>query len=530
MAGGRRSFWGSPYSLSSRARRRRRRARCLRRAQAVRTRPLRSSQGRSPLNGDSTRAMASTSRGSSAVGVGLNDGWQAGHRGLHDATGRRGVPDDARRGPRSSTVVTGASIVARSATHRYRVRCRSGSRPASPTSRRARSGRGSRTERTSTRCRTTMSSRASTRRASATRFSSPGPSRTEAPTRATASQRSPTTRRSTSTAATNTMDAAIALTTTARRGYGDASRRLRLAELDDRRQPRSAWAVQKYGRTTGFTAGIDQRGQRRRRRLLLPAERDLLLPRFRGALRQPVLGLAGTVQRLGRFGLAHGDAGLATSRSGCCSPAVTGLTIGNPIDPGAAAVQRHDRRRAGRAGPPGAPPACSATAGDGQVVALLDALRASTAARSITGYSVYRGTSPGRRGVPHRRSARMTSYHRHDRRRTGRPTTTRCRRSNAQRRGPALERGDRDPDRRSSRRRSPLRPRQLQPPQREPALGRRPLVERRSSAGRDAAITSTPTSSPARWRRPARPGATTLSSGPTSRSGHASRPCRRRAT
>ena len=82
---------------------------------------------------------------------------------------------------------------------------------------------------------------------------------------------------------------------------------------------------------------------------------------------------------------------------------------------------------------------------------------------------------------------------------------------------------------RRARRRSPLsrrRPahagRQLQPRQREPALRRGALDERDHRPAR-AASTSTRTSWPARSRRPAPPGATTPSSGRTSRCGRESR-------
>ncbi len=69
-------------------------------------------------------------------------------------------------------------------------------------------------------------------------------------------------------------------------------------------------------------------------------------------------------------------------------------------------------------------------------------------------------------------------------------------------------------------------PRQLQPAEREPALRRRSLVERRHRRhARSRASTSRPTSSPARRRRPAPPGATTPSTAPTSRCTRSSRPC-----
>ena len=149
----------------------------------------------------------------------------------------------------------------------------------------------------------------------------------------------------------NTMDAAIALTTTGDvgtatlpDGYGSPSSTTVPASV--------GLQVQKYGRTTGFTTGLDQRGQRRRRRLLLPAERDDLLPRFRGPLRQPVLRprRGRPLQRVRRFGLAPRrprlePAGRAAVRRW------RRADDREPDRPRPAALQRHDRRHAGRARP-----------------------------------------------------------------------------------------------------------------------------------------------------------------------------------
>ena len=123
--------------------------------------------------------------------------------------------------------------------------------------------------------------------------------------------------------------------------------------------PSVGMPVQKYGRTTGFTIGIDQRGQRRRRRLLLPADRDHLLPRLRGATSSTSSPSRRVrpLQCVGRLGLARRDDRAPTTRLGCCSPGGEGLTIANPID---AVLQRFnvtiDGTPAGP-GPPGARPA-----------------------------------------------------------------------------------------------------------------------------------------------------------------------------
>ena len=96
-------------------------------------------------------------------------------------------------------------------------------------------------------------------------------------------------------------------------------------------------------------------------------------------------------------------------------------------------------------------------------------------------------------------------------------------RAERQRRGPALEPGVGDPVRRSSPRPSRCRPSTTSTADREPALGRRPLVERGQRLGRDRPVRDRQPGSPARRRRPARPGATPPSTAPTSRSGRASR-------
>ena len=243
------------------------------------------------------------------------------HRGVHHTIGcphpgdarRRSCPDDRHRDDRGAL----GDDPLRPTCPDRRLHGTGGFRNGHPRE------RGCRTARRSTRSRTTTSSQGSTRRASGIRSSSPGRSKTAAPTLPTviatlADYQADRFR------GNNAIDAAIASHHRRRRRYRDSAGRLRLAELDDRvRDGRAGRAeVRAYDRVDDR---VDQRGQRRRRRLLLPIDRHHLLPRLRGSLRQSVLDprRVSPVQCLRRFWLARRHHWLQQPRGPYCSPAAT---------------------------------------------------------------------------------------------------------------------------------------------------------------------------------------------------------------
>ena len=192
-----------------------------------------------------------------------------------------------------------------------------------------------------------------------------------------------------SAGSTNTMDAAIALTSPANvgtstppDGYGTPSLITAEASIG---QP-----VQKYGRTTGLqqgtVAGLDV------------AVDVCYLFLFNTCFQQ-----ARFVDQIsvspGTFS-APGDSGSLIVTQGGNQPVALlfaggeGLTIGNPID---AVLQRFGVTIDGSApteGPPGAPTSLSTLAGDGQV-SLAWGAPSFDGGSAITSYKVYRGTSAG---------------------------------------------------------------------------------------------------------------------------------------
>ena len=173
-------------------------------------------------------------------------------------------------------------------------------------------------------------------------------SRTAAPIRRIASRRSRSIRRSTSTAATTpwTRQSRLRLTANVATATPPTATALRARR---RRPLRSDMGVQKYGRTTGFQLG---------------AVRDVnfsvdvcyfalgeFCSRLRSAFRRPDLRLGRVVQRAGRFRLSDRHAGWEPAgRASLCRR--WRADDREPDRPGAAALRRHDRRRAARDGPP----------------------------------------------------------------------------------------------------------------------------------------------------------------------------------
>ena len=192
----------------------------------------------------------------------------------------------------------------------------------------------------------------------------------------------------------NTMDAAIALTTTADvgtatlpDGYGSPSSTTVPASVG---QP-----VQKYGRTTGFTTGSINAVNVDVDVCYFPVTETLCFPGFEAHFVNQFSVPDGSVP----FS-ASGDSGSLVVTSGSNNPVGLlfaggdGLTIANPIGP---VLQRFnvtiDGTPAGP-GPPGAPTGLNAIAGDGQI-ALSWTAPSFDGGSSITGYKVYRSTSPG---------------------------------------------------------------------------------------------------------------------------------------
>ena len=192
-----------------------------------------------------------------------------------------------------------------------------------------------------------------------------------------------------SAGSTNTIDAAIALVSTANvgtatpdDGYGTPS--------TVTAQAFPGLAVQKYGRTTGFQQGT-------------VAATNVSVDVCYLLLFNTCFQQARFVNQIsispGTFSAAGDSGSLIVTQSGNQPVALLfaggdGLTIGNPID---TVLQRFGVMIEGAApgnGPPGAPSGLSVVAGDGQLALSWNA-PAFGGGSAITNYRVYRGTAPG---------------------------------------------------------------------------------------------------------------------------------------
>ena len=192
-----------------------------------------------------------------------------------------------------------------------------------------------------------------------------------------------------SAGSTNTIDAAIALvstanvgTTTPDDGYGTPGTVTAHAFVGE--------PVQKYGRTTGLQLGA-------------VAGTDVSVDVCYLLLFTTCLQQARFVNQIsvtpGTFSAAGDSGSLIVTQNGNQPVALLfaggdGLTIGNPID---TVLQRFGVTIEGAPpsdGPPGSPSSVSATAGDAQV-ALSWRAPAFDGGSAITNYKVYRGTTPG---------------------------------------------------------------------------------------------------------------------------------------
>ena len=152
--------------------------------------------------------------------------------------------------------------------------------------------------------------------------------------------------------------------------------------------------VQKYGRTTGLTARDRSHAVNVSVDVCYFPLGELLLPGYEARFVNQFSIVARPVQRRRGLRLAHRHAGRATSRSGCSSPAATDSPSRTRSMPccSASASRSTARRRAD--GPPGAPTGLSARRRRRAGRALLDAHRASTAARRSRATRCIAGTSP----------------------------------------------------------------------------------------------------------------------------------------
>ena len=194
----------------------------------------------------------------------------------------------------------------------------------------------------------------------------------------------------------NTMDAAIALTTTADvgtatlpDGYGSPNSTTTTAAV--------GMSVQKYGRTTGFTTGSINAVNVDVDVCYFPLTETICFPGFEAHFVNQFSVTPGPFS-------ASGDSGSLLVTQGSNQPVGLlfaggeGLTIANPID---AVLQRFNVAIDGAPaedGPPGAPTGLNAVAGDGQV-ALSWTAPSFDGGSAISNYIVYRGTAPNPTGV-----------------------------------------------------------------------------------------------------------------------------------
>jgi len=209
--------------------------------------------------------------------------------------------------------------------------------------------------------------------------------------------------------APNTMDAAIALTTTADvgtatlpDGYGSPSSTTQPAAV--------GIPVQKYGRTTGYTTGSVNAVNVDVDVCYFPLTETICFPGFEAHYANQFSVPDGSVP----FS-ASGDSGSLLVTQGSNNPVGLlfaggeGLTIANPIDP---ILQRFDVTIDGAPSgpsPPGAPTGLNALAGDGQV-SLSWTAPTFDGGSQISGYTVYRDTSPNPTQVLTTVSPTPTSY------------------------------------------------------------------------------------------------------------------------
>ena len=277
------------------------------------------------------------------VGVGLNKAGKAVIQVYKLKDDVAGIPSDELEGVAVEQFARAASSRERCRPTASRVRCRSASRQVSRTSRPGRSVCASRTARTSTRCPTTTSSPASTRRASATRSSQPGVEDGGC---------DPADRIGTLAGyqaidfngGNNTMDAAIAVTSAANVGTATPADGYGAPSPSTTHRLDRPWRCRSTAARRAFSRGPSQDATSPSTSVTSRSASSA--SRRRGSrTRSP--------SRPGPFS-APGDSGSLIVTQGGNQPVALlfaggdGLTIGSPIDPRAAALRRHDRRRSAR--------------------------------------------------------------------------------------------------------------------------------------------------------------------------------------